>query len=357
MSIDDTLRHELREVADGLSIPAMPQLPAKRPHTGRPWAPLLVAAAAVLVVLGAIALATSLRDDAAPSPIQPPDVRPLTRDVPTVPYVAGNALYVGGERVDGKWWEVNRAGDAWVALRDDSTMHWGTDAEPHAIPGRVIRRAKLSPDGALLAVSSTADGGRILVIDTESGETVNTLSNDSGRADPLGAVAVTDDAQVYLESDTESLLWLAADGDETVDLSTTVPQQQIMNATAAGLIVFDRTREGQRDAFYLAQPSDTGELSLVRGLPIPEVVVNPSGSWVAYGGSWGGESKTISAITALRVDGQRRLRLPPPDDRQLLAMTWEDDGLLLAGLYDDGNRTGLARCSVREQRCVVIDLP
>ncbi|HYJ69269.1 MAG TPA: hypothetical protein VEX15_16585 [Nocardioidaceae bacterium] len=357
MPVEEILSRELREVADGLPVPALPPLPQEPPDTRRHWPPLLVAAAVVLIVAGAVAVALS-RDDAPPAPTPDPVetptvVRSLTPEAPTVPYVFDDKLYVDGEQVPGSWWEVSYAGDAWVAERNDLTMQWGTDAEPHDFPGELILQPHLSPDGTLLAVSTTADGGQVLLIDTQSGETVNALPTDadgSRGGNDIGVVAVTDDAKVFLDSDAAQLTWLAADGDETVELA---PGQFPLEATPAGLIVLDSTRD---DAAYLADVADSGEINRLRPLPGFEIVINPSGTWLAYGGSWGGESQTIPEITAQPVDAGRQLKLQPPDKRTLVPMTWEDDDLLLAALYDDGDPTGLARCSIRDERCVVIDL-
>ncbi len=226
----------------------------------------------------------------------------------------------------------------------------------HPVPGQVIGRVQISPDGTLLAFT-VLDGAQVLLIDTRSGETVNTLLidiTDNPGARAFSVNAVTDDAKVLLSSDTERLMWLAAEG-ETVDLDTTASDQWVRGNSPAGLIVFDGSGDG--DGAYLAEISDSGTLNQLNPLPNPEVVISPSGTWLAYGGSWGGESQTIPEITAQTIDGSRQLTLQPPDDRLLLTMTWEDDDLLLAGLYDDGVITGLARCSIREERCWVIDVP
>lgn len=364
MPVEEILRRELREVANGLSVPALPPLPEQPPRSQR-WRPLLVAAAAMLIVAGAIAVMVANRDGGEPTPAPPgPDhteintVRSLTADAPTVPYVFDGTLYVDGEEVAGTWWEVSHAGDAWAAQSDDIGWRWGTDAEAHEISGDVVLHPHLSPDGTLLAVATTQDGGRVLLIDTRSGKPVNTLRIDlTGPANPnaLGVVAVTDDAKVFLGRGTRRLMWLAADGDKTVDLDTTAPDQWVQGSTPAGLIVLDGTTNDEREAIYLAEVSDTGRLNRVRTLPDVDVPVNPSGTWLAYGGYWGGESETTSEITAEPVDGSGELTLPPPDDRQLLAKAWEDDDLLLAELHSDGIPTGLARCSIRAERCVVIE--
>ncbi|MEO3752596.1 hypothetical protein [Streptomyces sp. B6B3] len=364
VDVEEILRREFREVASDLRVPVRPPMPREPVRSQRLWRPLLVAAAVTLVVVSAVAVVLSYRDGGRPQPAtsatERPSVRPLTADAPTVPYVFDGRLYVGGEQLPGTWWTVNQAGGAWAAQRDDDTWWWGTGAEEHAISGTVILQPRLSPDGRLLAVGTTQDGGQVLLIDTQSGETVNTLQIDAtGPGDPnaLGVVAVTEDTKVFLESDSRRLMWLAAEGNETVDLDTTAPDQWVQGSTTAGLIVFDSTRDGERDASYLAEATNSGTLSRLRTLPGEDVEVNPSGTWLGYGGAWGGESQTIPEITAQTVDGSRQLTLKPPDNRQLLLMTWEDDDLLLAELHTDGSPTGLARCSIREEECLAIDVP
>jgi hypothetical protein len=364
VDVEEILRREFREVASGLQVPVRPPMPQEPVRSQRLWRPLLVAAV-TLIVVGAVAVVSSYRDGGRPQPATPPTerptVRPLTADAPTVPYVFDGRLYVAGEQLPGSWWTVNQAGGAWAAQRDDDTWWWGTGAEKHAISGTVILQPQLSPDGKLLAVGTTTqNGGQVLLIDTQSGETVNTLQTDAtGPGDPnaLGVVAVTKDTKVFLESDSQRLMWLAAEGDETVDLDTTAPDQWVRGSTTAGLIVFDGTKDGERDASYLAEASDSGTLSRLRTLPGEDIEINPSGTWLGYGGAWGGESQTIPEITAQTVDGSQQLTLQPPDNRQLLTMAWEDDDLLLAELHTDGSPTGLARCSIREDDCLVIDVP
>ena len=54
VDVEETLTRELREVAGGLPVPAMPPLPQEPPRVARPWQPLLVAASVALVVAGAV---------------------------------------------------------------------------------------------------------------------------------------------------------------------------------------------------------------------------------------------------------------------------------------------------------------
>lgn len=362
--VEEILRRELHEVADGLQVPVLPQLPEAPPRTPRPWHPMLVAAAVVLIAAGAIAVVTSYRGGGepqpAPSPTETTSIQPLTSEAPTVPYVLDGNLYVDGAQVPGGWWAVQQGGEAWVAQRTDNTWWWGTDAEPQPVPGQDSGFAQLSPDGSLFGVVSTEDGGQVLLVDTRSGEAVGVLPIDVGDPrgpDALVIVAVTDDGLVFLQGSNRRLMWPGPDGDEVVDLQATEPDQWVGKSTPAGLVVRDGRREGRDDASYLAEPSDDGTLTRLHPWPSEEGVVNPSGTWLAYGGSWGGESVTIPTIAAQTLAGDQRLTLEPPDDRDLSALAWEDDDLLLAGLYDDGTPTGLARCSIREARCVVVDAP
>jgi len=344
--VEETLGRELREVADGLPVPPLPELPQEPPR--RDWRRplLLVAAAVVLIVTGALAVATLTDGDATPEPAPP---APLTADAPTVPYLLDGRLYVEGERLPGTWWTVRHAGDAWVAHRDDDTWWWGTDTEPIAIPGTVNLEPQLSPAGSLLAVATSANGGEVRLAETRpDGDTIGTLTSAAG------VVAVTDEGAVILQDADTQLLWPAPDG-ETVDLGETAPDQSVQRSTPAGLVVYDGRLDGEQDASYLADVSESGELGRRQSVPVDDVVVSPSGTWLAYGGSWGGESQTIPTVRAESIGSRQRVTFDPPRDGELRALTWEDDALLLAEIYQDGNATGLARCSVREQRCVVVD--
>ncbi|WP_020579726.1 hypothetical protein [Actinopolymorpha alba] len=364
VNIEEVLRRELRDVAEGLRVPTRPTLPQAPPRALRYWQPLLAAAAVMLIVAGAVAVAAWYRDgetfQPAPQPTKSRTAHALTTNAPTVPYLLDGRFYVAGERLPGSWQTVEHAGGAWVAQRDDDTWWWGTSAEPHAVPGGVPLHTRLSPDGRLLAVTSTQAGGQVRLLDTRTGETLGTLRIDlSGPRDTsgLGLVAVTDNAQVFLAGDTQRSMWLGPDSQETVDLTVTAPNQWVQASTAAGLVVIDANKDGQPDAMYLAQVSNSGEFTRLRALPGEDVVVNPSGTWLARGGSWGGEAPTDPSIQAQPIDGGQPVRLTSPDDRDLLAWAWETDDLLIAKLISDGSDTGLARCSVQQARCVLIDAP
>jgi hypothetical protein len=364
-NVEETLSRELHQVADGLQVPQLPELPQEPASRGWHRHPLLVAAAVALIVAGAVAAAT-MRDggdvpDPAPAPPTPTPSRtsvPLTADAPTVPYVLDGRLFVRGEQVPGTWWAVKHAGSTWVAHRDDDTWWWGTDTEPIGFEGTVILEPQLSPDGSLVAVATTADDGEVILFEAgPDGETIGELPfdwRDPGSRDRFGVVAVTDDVTVILQGVDSQLLWRGPDGGP-VDFGASAPDQWVRQSTPAGLVVFDGRRDGEDDATYLADVSDSGELIPRQTVPGEDVVVNPSGTWLAHGGSWGGEAPTIPTIEAQTIDGRQHVTLDPPHDGELLASTWEDDDLLLAETHRGGTVTGLARCSVREGRCVVVE--
>jgi hypothetical protein len=351
--LEDTLRRELREVADRLSVPPQPALPETPARPVRHWRPLLVAAVVTLIV-GAVAAVAVYGGGRSMQPAEPPTptsgsvaVRPLTADVPTVPFRFGDSLMVGGRPVSRGWANVKQAGGVWVGQRFDDTWWWGTGAEPQPIDDGVILQPHLSPDGSRLAFATTERGGRLSLIDTRTGDLINDLWSE---LNGFGVTAVTNDGRVILSNGGKELLWLAATGDETVGRQVTVPGQSVLGSTSAGLIVQEDGGE-----VFLGTIDDSGVITRLSTLPSDQVVVNPSGSWLAYGGSWGGESTTIPYVTAQPLDGSRKLEFRTPGRGELLALTWESDDLLLAEIHIEGDQAAMARCSVREERCLRLD--
>src|SRR5262245_13369284 len=57
--LETALVRELHQVADGVEVPAMPALPSE-PRARSVWPPLLVAAAVLLIIVGAVATVTTL---------------------------------------------------------------------------------------------------------------------------------------------------------------------------------------------------------------------------------------------------------------------------------------------------------
>ncbi len=352
--LEDTLRRELREVAGRVAVPPRPAQREPAVRRGGRTRPLLVAAAVMLIV-GAIAALALYGGGRIPQPAQPPRtptsvaVRPLTADPPTVPYSFGGRLYVGGTRVPGSWGGVKHAGGVWVGIGPDKNYWWGSGAEPRPLGSWAL----LSPDGnSLVGGTMVNDELWLSLIDTRTGDLVNELLVTE--PDRFEIAGVTDDRRVIFANNGKDSLWLAAAGDETVGIPVTMPGQRVLESTSAGLIVEEESSE----ALHIATVDDSGVLTLHGIIPRELVMVfNRSGSWAAYGGHWGGDIPTIPHVTAESLDGNRKLKLQPPDGGQLIVMTWEDDDLLLAEMHTDGVATGLARCSIREERCLKLDIP
>ena len=169
--IEDTLARELRQVAEGIDVPTLPDLPSDPPSRFA-WAPLLVAAAVLVLVVGVLATVLSLDDDRRPQPAPSPTpteaAERLTTDPPTVPYVLGDALYVGGRQVPGAWFHVDGTDTGWVGIRTDGSYWWGYDAQPNAIEGVLEQPPVVSPSGEYVGYVLDEDGqGMLTGFDTD----------------------------------------------------------------------------------------------------------------------------------------------------------------------------------------------
>ncbi|GAA2145489.1 hypothetical protein GCM10009844_20270 [Nocardioides koreensis] len=372
VDVEEALGRELHEVADGLTVPPMPSLPQEQPRSPRHWQPLLVAAAVVLILAGAVVVVASARGGREPQPTPPSPTRTesverIPRSAPTVPYVLDQHLYVGGAQVPGTWWSVQSGDAGWLALRTDNTWWWGRDAEPMAIEARLDVPPVLSPDGKYVG-EVLADNGRgtLSGFDTGfNGEGLGGVPIDLGDPQDGSTVrvrAVTDDGRVIAQGTNTAVLWLPLVDNSTVDLSETAPGQQVLANTPAGLIVNDGAA-GAVDATvgepYLAQLSDTGELTRIG--PVPnhdDLLVSPGGTWLAWtpAGTTGGEITAIPTLRTQAVDGSRQATLSAPDGWafRVRAWAWEDDDRLVSPVVRDGAER-MARCSVRAARCVLVD--
>lgn len=373
--VEQILVRELREVADGVEIPALPPGPAeRRPRPG--WQPLLVAAAVVLVVLGAAAVLSwvSGGSDIQPAPAPRPtaathhtaEADAVPTSPPTVPYVLGTRLYVAGERVPGDWAHVEGTGTGWVAVRSDGTYWWGNDATPRSLPGRMNQPPAVSPDGRYLARIVDAGGeGVLTALDLESGgERLGSVPVDLVDRDGVSTsvAAVTDDGLVVTRGNGTSLLWRPLGDGRTVDLSATAPDQAVVGGTAAGLVVVDGAdaaadaRQGQT---YLADISADGRITHRRPVPNHDDLV-AADAWLAWvpPGTLGGEVGAVDGLDVRRLDGSGAGTLTPPAGWAFRAMswTWEDGDHLVAAVVKDGEER-MVRCSPAAQSCVLLDTP
>ncbi len=374
VDVNETLGRELREVADGLHIPAMPPL-QQEPRPARPWQPMLVAAAVVLVAAGAVAVVTA-RGGPEPSPAPAPtgrtesDVR-IPTTAPTIPVVLDQRLYVDGEQVPGDWWSVRSGEAGWLALRTDNTWWWGWGPEAHEIEAQHDQPPVLSPDGRYVGEVRAENGAGIVTgFDTApGGEGLGGVPVDLGDPQDGSAVsvrAVTDDGRVIVQGTNTALLWLPLVDNSTVDLTETAPGKVILGNTPAGLLVTDGA-DGAIDATigepYLAEISDTGRLTRLVAVPNhDDLVVSPGAEWLARTtpGTTGGEVTAIRELEVQALDGTRRATLTAPKGWgfRVRAWEWEDDDHLVSPVVAEGDGPErLARCSARSARCVLVKGP
>jgi len=366
--IEETLERELRDVADGVRVPAMPTLPPlphERAAARRHWQPLLGAAAVVLVVAGAAVLTTrdgQTVDPAVPTPTPTPSAVSIPRTAPALPYVLDQRLYVDGEQVPGDWWSVQGGDAGWIAIRTDGTWWWGRGAEANALTGGYDAPPVISPNGEYVAELRLENGDGLLTgFDTRpDGEGLGGVPIDLGNRQDGSAVtirAVTDDGRVIAQGTRTSLLWLplVGDGTDSIDLAASAPGQVVLGSTPAGLVVTDED-SGEP---YLAELSDTGELTPTGTVPAhDDLVVSPGGEWLAWAplGTLGGEVTALPTLEAQSVDGDGRTTLTAPDGWGFRVMdwVWEDDRFLVSPVVGDAGER-MARCSVQPARCVLID--
>jgi hypothetical protein len=367
VDIEETLGRELREVADGLQIPAMPPLPQEPRRAQRHWQPLLVAAAAVVLIVTGVAVVGNTRGSQevqpappAPSPSPTESVVRVPKTAPQVPYVLDQELYVDGEQVPGTWWSV-RSGDAgWLALRTDNTWWWGRGPKANEITGRHDVPPVISPNGRYVAEVLAENGeGEVTGFDTRpAGEGLGGVPVDLGDpadGNPVTVRAVTDDGAVIVQGAATSLLWLPLVDNSTVDLTETAPGQQFLSGTPAGLVVTD----GEGGEPYLAEISEDGELTRVGAVPAhDDLVVSPAAEWLAWTapGTTSGEVTSIPALEAQTVDASQQATLNAPAGWgfRVRAWVWEDDDHLVSPVVGDGGER-MARCSVKSAGCVLVD--
>ena len=165
MTIEELVRAELRSVAEQVAVPSLPSLEEPR----RSWRVVVVAAAAaVVLVIGGLTFL--LRDDADPPvrPVEKPKVDHVDRSAPTIPWIDGDRLFVGGRRIPGRWLEVYSAGHTWLARRADGRVFWGRGLQRHSLG---MSQFPLAYDGPYLS-----PGGRYV-----AGGIGNTLGGHGDR--------------------------------------------------------------------------------------------------------------------------------------------------------------------------------
>lgn len=371
-SLEDTLVRELREIAADLPVPPMPDLPARRTGAGR-WAPALVAAAVVLVLLGAIgAIELAGGNHTAPMPGGPSPTHESTRTTdapqpvptvaPSVPYVLDGSLVVGGHQVPGDWVRVWSGGVAWLAWRSDGTWWYGTDARAHRIEGVGDATPVLSPGGAYAA---WVDSRTAMVTGFETrvgGEGLGGAPVDLGDpalGDPVRVRAVTDDGLVVVQGQDVAVLWRPLVDNATIDLASTAPGEVVLGNSPAGLLVGDRT-DSSSGRVSLAQLSEDG--TITRTTPLPaydDLEVSPDGGHVLWSppGTLAGEVTAVDSLQVAPTGGAPSTIAPPEGWRfATLAWAWEDQ-TFVARVVDGGGRQRMVRCDPDQLACVLLRTP
>lgn len=366
--LEDRIARDLHSTADGIAVPPRPPIAATR--AGRRWTPLLVAAVVLVVVATGITLIATHRSATPASPSGTPSPSPspsaiahVARSAPQTPYVLDHALFVHGSRVPGSWQYVAHAGSAWVAQRTDNSWWYGVGTRaPSAISGQdVVGAPVLSPDGAFAAFLVNGQNGTTLTgFETRvGGEGIGgvPVPRTDGAGAPVNVKAVTDDGDVIVQSDGGiSRMWepySGHTGTHVVDLSRTAPDQVVVSATTAGVVLTD----GADGPAYLGDIDADGTVHRHGTLPSPEVVVDPTGRSMVWPRSRpAGEQTWIGTLLVRPVGGgaTQRLTLPIGWGFAVETWSWETADTLVSRAVTADGFSRMVRCGVSAGKCVLL---
>lgn len=413
MSIEELLRAELRDVADGVDVPRMPSLDGEPGGLAPRWPSLVAAAVIALILAGGAHLVLRDRDGSPePAPRPTPSVTPTppAEDVPPtrpsggVVFTGAGGLAVDGEQVEGNWQMVAQQGPVWVAtLTDFGELWWGRgttryrlgDPTDATYPTSVV----ISPDARLLAWGATDSRGTetVHLVETSTGEE-RALLTVADRGAAHGPVAVTDNGIVVFEhcvtpatedggwsSCTEARLdfWVP-DGGVTGTLP--LPARRL---PADGVPVLARMviPSGADDGLLIqerryARPEyvridDGGRVETVATLPPRAVAVSADEESVLIQGECAGP---LCPWEVEPFGGGERVEIRPPADwsfvpasatpvmfaprgyivygdaRFVLLHTVEDGGFVVLNVaHADGPAARRARCSLTQAVCVLVE--
>jgi hypothetical protein len=378
--IEKILTRELRQVAYGVEVPPLPELP-----TGPPsrfvWPPLLAVAAAVVLIALVVLVGGPSNRSGVPQPApQPTEVvtdgaaDPLPETVPTgqprVPYVLDRVAYVGDDSFPG-FDSVDGTSGGWLAVEPPFVWSWGNGGTPRGLDVAVEQPPAVSPNGQFIAyLSSEGDlNGFQTAPDGEGmGLPVPVPVRDE---DGVGTrvAAVTDDGWVIASGRGVGVLWRPFDGAEPVDLTQTAPGQLVWQATRAGLVVVDGSGDARDPSgdnrvaadgrVYLADLTPDGDLVPIADLP-NFGIADVSGEWVAWvpADQISGDVPEYDEIRVRDLDGGREGVLSLPQGWRFVntSFTFEDDQFLVARVTD-GQQERMARCSPALQECVLLAAP
>ena len=378
MGIEEMVRAELRSVADQIVVPSLPPLAERR----RTW-PVVVAAAAVtaLVIAG---LAWALRDHAEPPPVDPPKRVQIGRAAPTIPWLDGEKLYVGGEQIPGRWDELVSGGETWLARRHDLHAVWGRGTAQHDL-GKVGWFFGVSEVESLGASGPfLSPGGRYVAYGGDQGNKghapLRLLDTQTGRSTALPARF--DKHDIDAVTDTGLLvtsIWPDPDdpegrpevrehyvlgvGREAVrlealggDLLGRTGAPGLMLRDSDGVVwVVDLVGSQARRAVEVG-PSPVGtDVSDSR----PPASLSPDWKW-RLDLRWADEQEEPSTVSVTAVDTGRTTSVAAPKGwafaPRLAPGFWEPAGTLITWVVEGESRGyRLARCAPAVGKCVLVE--
>jgi hypothetical protein len=367
--VEETLLRELRDVADHVTVPALPELPSAPPQRFA-WQPLLVAAALVVVALATVATLLQLDGGRSIQPApQPTNVvtdeaseavpAELTTEPPTVPYLLDGVLHVGERTYPGYDYLEGGSLSGWLVGRRDFTYYWGNTGRPNPLSVATEQPPGISPNGEYVAYITTE--GEMNGFETDpAGEGMGLPVEVAARGeDGIGTVVtVTDDGLVVASATGVSVLWRPFVDGGTVDLAETAPDQRVLEATSAGVVVQDDAA-GPEGGVYLADLTPDGTITPLAGLP-DYGRLEVAGEWVAGvpTAALGGDVTEYGEIQVRRIDGGDEGVLRPPAGWQFVNARFDfEDNQFLVARVTDGQQERMVRCSPALQECLLLDAP
>lgn len=367
--VEEILTRELREVADHVTVPALPDLPSAPPQR-LAWQPLLVAAALVVAALATVAALLQMDGGGSIQPApQPTDVvtdgaiegapAELTTEPPSVPYLLDNVLHVGERTYPGYYYLEGGTTAGWLVGRRDFTYYWGNTGRPNPLSVATEQPPGISPNGEYVAYISTE--GEMNGFETEpAGEGMGLPAEVPSRGeDGIGTVVtVTDDGLVVASATGVSVMWRPFVDGGTVDLAETAPDQRVLEATSAGVVVQDDSA-GPGGGVYLADLTSDGTITRLASLP-DYARMEVAGEWVAGVAMdmVGGDAMVIDEIQVRRIDGTDEGVLTAPQGWQFVNARFDfEDNQFLVARVTDGQQERMVRCSPALQECVLLDTP
>jgi hypothetical protein len=339
MSVEDLISEELRSVVGQIATPAPPDprdlIARSHGLRRRRRAVGAVALAATAAVVGGIVAIGLHPSPSSPSPSRRPTELP-TGAPPSIGYVDGSTLYVGGVPQTGAFSSAQTVGGTTVAF---PTSGPGRRATVVFLDGRIVDRIR-GVDGSVLI---SQDGTKIAYVD-DTGTTMLLVVHDVGAERDLGTLPVSRALFAPLNHtpvDGQELWSLADDG------TVTYGGQQTSHTWRPGSAPVDH-----RPALRPTAPA---------GLPATAVdaVFGPARTWAAWitdrhgavSPDGGGAADGVTVQRPGRPDSRRVITLPVGN--HAFAITWETTTDILVWVGTDLNGHGLhyLRCNIADQRC------